>query len=42
MFGIGKTREGYCPSCEENRELRVSVEWQPDVCMTCNADVEGT
>lgn len=40
MSNIGKTRTDYCPNCEEERELRVSVEWQPDVCTVCDADVE--
>lgn len=40
MSGIGKTRTEYCPNCEEERELRVSVAWQPDVCTVCDAEVE--
>lgn len=35
------TREGYCPRCEERREIRVTVAWQSDFCADCGAEIDG-
>jgi len=35
------TRIAYCPHCGEDREVRITVQWQPDFCVTCGEDVES-
>lgn len=33
-------RSGWCSQCVETVEVRVTVEWQPDFCATCGAEVD--
>ncbi|GAD52146.1 hypothetical protein MBEHAL_0906 [Halarchaeum acidiphilum MH1-52-1] len=29
------TRSGYCPRCDAERTIRVTVPWQDDICTEC-------
>lgn len=31
---------GYCPRCDTDREIRVTVAWQSDFCTECGAEID--
>jgi len=33
-------RTGYCPTCEAEREILRTVDWQEDTCVVCGQPVE--
>jgi predicted RNA-binding Zn-ribbon protein involved in translation (DUF1610 family) len=33
------TREGHCPQCGEVTTIRVTIDWQDDICADCGASV---
>jgi hypothetical protein len=35
------SREGYCPNCDEVKEIRITVTWQPDLCMDCDTEIDN-
>ena len=39
---MATTRTAYCAQCGEDREVRITVQWQSDFCVTCGEDVEKT
>lgn len=34
------TRVAYCPHCGDDREIKQTVPWQPDLCRTCGGNIE--
>jgi len=34
------TKEAYCSNCETEREVRITVPWQEDLCLHCGNAVE--
>ena len=34
------TRLAHCPECGRDTEIRVTVEWQPDLCTACGSEVD--
>lgn len=35
-----RTRKAYCPRCDRNRKVIITVSWQSDVCSTCGAEID--
>lgn len=36
-----RTREAYCPRCDRERDVIITVSWQADICATCGADIDA-
>ncbi len=36
-----QTRTTYCSNCGAEREVRITVPWQDDICLGCGGSVEG-
>ncbi|RZV10905.1 hypothetical protein BDK88_2111 [Natrinema hispanicum] len=33
------TRIAYCPRCDAEREIQITVSWQGDLCIACREDI---
>jgi len=34
------TKTAYCPNCDTEREVRITVPWQADLCLQCGENVD--
>ncbi|WP_255291465.1 hypothetical protein [Natrinema sp. CBA1119] len=41
MSNDTKTKTTYCPNCDADREVRITVPWQDDFCLECGENVDG-
>ncbi len=35
------TRTDYCPHCDAERAIRITVPWQADLCTHCGENIDG-
>lgn len=38
---MSQKQVGYCPRCEADREIRITVAWQSNFCAECGAEMDG-